>query len=242
MCRLPKRIQHVDKVSLSSEEDNWDYNKIQRINNNKKNGEYLHTTLLVNNAPIKFIIDSGSPISLIPQRLFNKITEVEELKTNYKDVNDNKIDFLGQTKALVKTNSTTLQLPLLITKTNITPLMGLDWMKRLGITVNTTTDDIKIHNIKMDETEKKILKLKNEFKDLFYNNTEIKDLEVKIDLKEDAKIIQQKVRPVPIHLQNQVAEEMKRLIKNGYLERATEITEDCFVSPAVITVKKDKSI
>ena len=115
-------------------------------------------------------------------------------------------------------------------------------MKRLGITVNTTTDDIKIHNIKMDKTEKKILKLKNEFQDLFYNNTEMKDLEVKIDLKEDAKIIQQKGRPVPIHLQNQVAEEIKRLIKNGYLERATEITEDCFVSPAVITVKKDKSI
>ena len=126
MCRLPKRIQHVDKVSSSAEEDNWDDNKIQRRNNNKKNGEYLHATLLVNNAPIKFIIDSGSPGTLIPQRLFNKITEVKELKTNYKDVNDNKIDFLGQTKALVKTNSTTLQLPLLITKTNITPLMGLD--------------------------------------------------------------------------------------------------------------------
>ena len=173
---------------------------------------------------------------------------MEELKTNYKDVNDNKIDFLGQTKALVKTNSTTLQLPLLITKANYTPLMGLDWMKRLGKTLNTTTDDIKKHNIKMDETEKKILKLKNEFKDLFYNNTETNDLEVKIDLKEDAKIIQQKGipctpnTPVPIHLQNQVAEELKRLIKNGYLERATEITEDCFVSPAVITVKKDKSV
>ena len=67
-------------------------------------------------------------------------------------------------------------------------------------------------------------------------------MEVKIDLKEDAKIIQQKGRPVPIHLQNQVAEGIKRLIKNGYLERATEITEDCFVSPAVITVEKDKSI
>ena len=230
----------MDKVSSSAEEDNWDYNKIQRINNNKKKGEYLHGTLLVNNATIKFIIDSGSPVTLIPQRLFNKITKVEELKTNYKDVNDNKIDFLGQTKALVKTNGTTLQLPLLTTKANITPLMGLDWMKRLGITLNTTTDDIKIHNIKMDETEKKILKLKNEFKDLFDNNTEIKDLELKIDQKEDAKKIQQKGRPVPIHLQNQVAEEIKRLIKNGYLERATEITEDCFVSPAVITVKKDK--
>ena len=75
------------------------------------------------------------------------------------------------------------------------------------------------------------------------NNTEIKGtVVVKINLKENANILQQKRRPIPIHLQYQVAEELKRLIKNGYLEKATEITEDCFVSPAVITVKKDKSM
>ena len=39
-----------------------------------------------------------------------------------------------------------------------------------------------------------------------------------------------------------MALELKQLIKHGYLERATEITEDCFVSPAVITVKQDESI
>ena len=32
------------------------------------------------------------------------------------------------------------------------------------------------------------------------------------------------------------------MIEIGYLERATEITEDCFVSPAVLTVKKDKRV
>ena len=120
--------------------------------------------------------------------------------------------------------------------------MGLDWMNRLGIALNTTTEDVKIHNIELDETQMKILKLRNEFKDLFYKNTEIKNLSVKINLKEHAKIIQQKGIPVPIQLQEQVANEIKRLIKNGYLERATEITENCFVSPAVITVKKDKSV
>ena len=77
---------------------------------------------------------------------------------------------------------------------------------------------------------------------MFYNNTEIKDTVVKLNLKENANIIQQKRRPIPIHLQDQVAEELKRLIKNGYLEKATEITEDCIVGPAVITVKKDKTI
>ena len=65
---------------------------------------------------------------------------------------------------------------------------------------------------------------------------------MKINLIEDAKIIQQKGRPIPIHLQDQVAEEVKRLIKNGYLGRATGTTENCFVGPAVITVEKDKSV
>ena len=65
---------------------------------------------------------------------------------------------------------------------------------------------------------------------------------VKVNLKAGAQLIPQKGRPIPIHLQDQVAQELKRLIKHGYVERATEITEDCFVSPAVITVKKDKSV
>ena len=133
------------------------------------------------------------------------------MNNDYKDVNDNKIEFIGQTTATVKTNTTTLQRPLLITKANITPFMGLDWMKRLKITINSNTEAIKIHNIKMDENEKRILKLKNEFKDLFYNNTEIKDTVVKTNLKENANIILRKGTPIPLHLQDQV---LTRLIKN----------------------------
>ena len=77
---------------------------------------------------------------------------------------------------------------------------------------------------------------------MLYDNYEKKDLVVKVNLKEDANIIQQKGRPISNHLQDQLADELKRLIKNGSLERATEITEDCCVSPAVPTVKKDKSV
>ena len=35
MCRIPQRIQHVHKTA-SAEEDNWDYDKIQKINNKKQ--------------------------------------------------------------------------------------------------------------------------------------------------------------------------------------------------------------
>ena len=36
--------------------------------------------------------------------------------------------------------------------------------------------------------------------------------------------------------------ELNRYIKFGHLERLETIEEDCFVSPVVITVKKDKSV
>ena len=107
MCRIPKRIQYVDKTTSSAEEDNWDYDKIQKINNSKNKNDYIYVTLLVNNVPIKFIIDSGSPVTLIPQSLFNEITNVEKKNNDYEDVNDNKIELIGQTNATVKTNHTT---------------------------------------------------------------------------------------------------------------------------------------
>ena len=65
---------------------------------------------------------------------------------------------------------------------------------------------------------------------------------MKINLKEGAQTIQQKGRQIPIYLQEQVTKELNRLINQGNLERITEITDNCFISPVVITVKKDKSL
>ena len=44
------------------------------------------------------------------------------------------------------------------------------------------------------------------------------------------------------HLQEDVKNELVRLIESGHLERLETIEEDSFVSPVVITVKKDKSV
>ena len=63
-----------------------------------------------------------------------------------------------------------------------------------------------------------------------------------IELKPGAKIIQQKNRPIPIHLQPEVEKELNKLIKSGHVEKPRNINENCFVSPDVITVTKDKSV
>ena len=41
------------------------------------------------------------------------------------------IEFIGQTEAMVETNKEEIELPLLITNAQTSPLMGLDWIQRL---------------------------------------------------------------------------------------------------------------
>ena len=80
MCKSVKRVQNVDRTTSSAEEDNWEYDRIQRIDNTKLKKDFYNATLLVNNVPIKFIIDSGSTVTLSPECLFSKITPIEPLK------------------------------------------------------------------------------------------------------------------------------------------------------------------
>ena len=84
--------------------------------------------------------------------------------------------------------------------------------------------------------------MNDEYEDLFKNNHTIKDLIIDIQLKNDVKPIQQKGRPVPFHFKKIVREELEKLMEQGHLEKADKTTENCFMSPAVITIKKDKSV
>ena len=67
-----KRVQYVDRTTSSAEEDNWENDRIQRIDNTKQKKGFYNATLLVNNVHIKFNTDSGLPITLIPECLFSK--------------------------------------------------------------------------------------------------------------------------------------------------------------------------
>ena len=106
----------------------------------------------------------------------------------------------------------------------------------LGLQGNKNTNNLR--HIETDGRRQKII---NEYEDPFKNNHTIKDLTIDIQLKKDTKPIQQKGRPVPIHIQKTVKHELEKLIEKGHLEKADKTTEKC-LSPAVITIKKDKSV
>ena len=184
-CRTNKRINHIeDDEASSAEVDDWSPNTIHSVNQKvhsthqtKKNGpEFFTITALVNNRPIKFIIDSGSPVTLIPKSKYNGITPLRPIGTEYRDVNDNRIKFEGKTTASVEINGKRNDLELLKTRKNTNPLLGLDWMEKLGITLDTGETGPQINQITEDPD---ITTLKRRFRKLFNENHTVIGIEVK---------------------------------------------------------------
>ena len=66
------------------------------------------------------------------------------LRTKYRDVNNNKIQFEGKTIANVEINWETKTLELLITTEKTNPILGLDWLKQLGIKLEIEKTNPKI--------------------------------------------------------------------------------------------------
>ena len=219
------KINHIaDEETESANEDDWIPDKIrsiqQKINSmgaTNKNGIPFHTrTILVNNRPIKFIVHTGSPVTLIPKLKFNRITDMKPVLEDYRDVNDNKTKFEGKTVANIEIDGKSKQLELLITTKQTHPLLGLNWMKELGLTLKTETTHQSINNINRPDRSNNRIDAdiethKGIFHELFTENHTVKNVEVDIQLKEGSKLIQQKGRPIPIHLQPAVEKEIEKL-------------------------------
>ena len=77
---------------------------------------------------------------------------------------------------------------------------------------------------------------------LFEKKRRVKNSETEIDIKNEAKVTQQKGRRIPIQLQEQVDEEIEKLLKEEYIEKVDKIQNNVFFQSTVITVKKDKSV
>ena len=77
---------------------------------------------------------------------------------------------------------------------------------------------------------------------MFPRKGRVKDYEIKIKMKDGAKISLQKERRKPIQLQNQVNYKIEKLIKDGHIKISDKTQGDVFFQPTVITVMIDKSV
>ena len=114
---------------------------------------------------------------------------------------------------------------------NTQPLLGLVWLYKLEIGQQGNKHTNIIRNINADERREKIL-----------DKSHDRRPDERHQIEKRYQVDPTKKSPVPIYFQSTVRRELENLIEKGHLEKADETTENCFVSPAVFTMKKDKSV
>ena len=207
-----RKVRKVTKnesevIGGESDESETSINRIERINRITDRNKYLTTTVKVNGTEKEFIVDTGSPISIMPaDENIMKQTEIQKVKHRYQDVNKNEVKFRGKIQADVEYENNKQKMQLLITERNdILPLFGMDWMKKFKLTIGN------IRTEESNQSEKK--RVIEKFPDLFKNNTTLKDTERNIQLKPGHYPVKQKARPIALHLQEDVGTELERLKK-----------------------------
>ena len=204
-----EEIEEQNETPSESDESIHHIKEIKKIE--EKNKHY--TATVKNKWKKEFIIDTGSPITIMPpDEKILKIAEFQKITNRYQDVNKNEVKFRGKIPVNLEYENNKQKMEILITeRTDITPLLGMDWMKKFKLTIGR----IRLADNNHLEREKVF----NKFPDLFENNETIKDAEINIQLKPGHYPVKQKARPVPLHLQKDGGRELERLIKSGHLEK-----------------------
>lgn len=192
--------------------------------------------LQVNNIPITFQKDSGSPISAISEldskRYSLSKIEIKATDRTFTDYVGNSIKPIGYIRVQVTYNGNTKELNLYIFKNGGPPLVGREWITSLEI--NRAED--KINNIRIDSMENIFEKYKEVFTD---NIGCFKNEKFKLYLKENTKPIFCKPRPLPFTIKEKVTQELLRLKAEGLI---TPVDSSEWATPIVPIVKPNGTI
>ena len=125
-------------------------------------------------------------------------------------------------------------------------IIGRDLFQALGITLQqedpTNLEGKTIYNISAPSTCPLKQDIAIKYKNLTSRIGRSVNHKVKFKFKSYYTPIHQNLRRIPLHLEKEVEEELKKLQANGHITKLNKCSEEFFISPIVITVKRDKSI
>ena len=216
--RTVKRLteETEDHVETSSESDE-SIHHIKLMRTTEEKNKHYTTTVKINGVKKEFIIETVSPITIIPpDEKIMKSIGIQKLTARYQDVDKNEVKLRVKIPVNIEYENNKQRMEILITeRTDITPLLGMEWMEIFKLTI----ERIQLAENNQSGCEKVFKK----FRDLFENNETIKGTEIKIQLKPGHHPVGQKTRPVALHLQEDVVRELGRLLKSGQLEKTKDV-------------------
>ena len=249
-----KRVQMVDQDESDTDEDTIVLKIDEEMG--KKSAKPFYMEGFINRQPFKTMMDTGSPVTIFAVDEIRKIMKKDQLHVRrmvddkkYVDFNGKPLNILGYVFCELQVgNQYVRKARILVARQGVKSTIGREWLSSLKLEIAPKSQDeceCIVNSIEKEECEKlsnETKKFVKEFLDLFSKKMKTKNHKVKITIKDEAKITQQKGRKLPIQLQKSVDAEIKRLLAEGHIEKIDKISDNVFIQPTVITDKKDRSV
>ena len=192
-------------------------------------------TLLVNEVPVKFVIDTACPVTLIPAQLFDKLFDKLTLKrANLKlcSYSKHSVPVRGCADVMVMYKGAKYCLKLYVAEGNETSLLGRQWLEAIKLDWHNVFG-VRSHSSQLDA-------LLSEFQDVFQDRERaMSKFKAEVRVKEGATPLFYKPRPVPFALRDQVSTELDKLEQRGVI---TKIDSSDWAAPLVVVPKVDQSL
>ena len=235
---------------INSDYGSLDDNYVATVENmSSQNLALKNLSLTIGNTNCDLLLDSGSGCTIINMSLAREIMlncaqsqwsekRLLELKSFSNDI----VQPLGNLKTPVKFNDWSIQkAKITVVADGFRPILGRDLFDQLGITISQKPcPQTEVNNIDPPCAITKSLTKK--FPDLISRIGKSKNYTVNSKFHKNYRVIHQKGRKVLIHLQPKVKIELEKLLNEGHIEKLNNCSDEFFISPIVITVKKDNSI
>ncbi|XP_068149456.1 uncharacterized protein [Drosophila tropicalis] len=194
-------------------------------------------TIIINKRKCQFEVDSGSAITMIDEATFRYIwptdrPNIQDCALEFTDYQKNRIPVIGIVDTSVQYDNKYIpNLPLVVTSSGGSNLLGRNWFMPLGISI----EGIHAINAKLS-IEATLAK----YKDLFSSELgRFRGPPVSLQINTDATPVRLPARRIPFAIQELYEEELDRLCSQGIL---VPIEYSDWATPTVPVIKKDGTI
>ena len=214
--------------------------------------------LRINGKATQAWIDSGSPIFIFTigelKRTLGTVNvqlkPLDPKDDQFRDYGNNPLKFLGKMQVTLDSNGWTCSADINVIGGCRPSIIGRDLMPSLGLMLVQAPSTEGVNSIHSKErtvaTDNDLddwqTHFSKQFQHLFRRVGRIRNYKVQAEFFKNLTPIQQKGRRVPITIQEKVDKEIDKLLEQGHIQKLEECSDKFFVSPIVITVKKDGSV
>lgn len=238
VCRGQSQTAHeVKMVSAGNAENNTNVDKIIHLYNIKcDNTDPYKIIAKVNDIQLNFELDSGSPVSIFPLKIFKSYfskMKLNECKTKLSGYGGNNLSVEGVFCSPVEFNNKVRNLEFMVVDADGPLILGRDFLSTFKIVWK------EVNNLQF-ENSCKLEKLLSKYKSVFEKGIgTFKLYKVQLRLEDNPTPIFHKPRPIPIAYKSAVEDQLLRLEEQGVISR---VETSAWGTPLVPVLKPNGTI